>query len=279
MCLAAVRRAVGGLVCAGFLSFGFASTGASFTFSNTNLIALNESLKPPTPAGLYPSTVTVTGLTGLAVSKATVTIHGLSHTFPSDVSILLVGPQGQSAILMSETGGQNRYSVTDLTITLDDDASSPLPIDTSLVSGTFRPTEAYVLIGYPHFPYDFPPPAPPGNSNSVSVLSVFKNTDPNGAWNLFVVDDSSGDTGSIAGGWSLTVSVGVPLAIARSGTNVVLSWPTTAVNCSLQYLVDLKPASLWSNTTTVPITNSGRVTVTNPLSQRNTFYRLIAPLP
>jgi hypothetical protein len=238
---------------------------------------MNESSKPPTPAAPYPSTVTVTGLTGLAVSKATVTLQGLSHTFPSDISILLVGPQGQSAILMSETGGQNRYSVTNLTLTLDDDAASPLPLYTSLVSGTFRPTDGYLPLGYPHFPYDFPPPAPPGNSNSVAALSVFKNTNPNGAWNLFVVDDSSGDTGNIAGGWSLTVSVGVPLAIARSSTNVVLTWPVTAVNCSLQYLSDLKPSSLWSNVTTVPVTNAGRVMVTNPASQRSVFYRLIAP--
>jgi len=216
-------------------------------------------------------------LAGWKVAKATVTLHGLTHTFPSDISMLLAGPQGQSAILMAQTGGQNRYSVTNLTLTLDDDATTSLPIYTSLVSGTFQPIDGYLILGYPHFPYDFPPPAPAGNSNSPALLGVFKNTDPNGVWNLFIVDDSSGDTGSIAGGWSLSVAVGVPLQIVHARTNVVLSWPVAAANCSLQSALNLAPTTFWSNVTTVPVTNAGRLVVTNPAPQRSTFFRLIGP--
>jgi hypothetical protein len=32
---------------------------------------------------------------------------------------------------------------------------------------------------------------------------VFDGTNPNGSWNLFVVDDAGGDTGNITGGWCL----------------------------------------------------------------------------
>jgi subtilisin-like proprotein convertase family protein len=250
---------------------------APFVFSNPAPIGLVESGVPPTPASLYPSSVTVSGLTGWKVAKATVTLHGLSHTFPSDISMLLLGPQGQGAFLMAQTGGQNRYSVTNLTLTLDDDATNPLPIYTSLSSGTFRPTDGYLVLGYPHFPYDFPTPAPAGNSNSPALLSAFKNTDPNGVWSLFVVDDSAGDTGSIAGGWSLSVTIGVPLQIVQARTNVVLSWPLVAANCTLQSATGLGPGVVWSNVSTAPITNAGRLMVTNLALQRSTYFRLIGP--
>jgi Ca2+-binding RTX toxin-like protein len=36
-------------------------------------------------------------------------------------------------------------------------------------------------------------------------LSAFNGTNPNGAWQLFVQDDVGWDSGSIAGGWSLTI--------------------------------------------------------------------------
>src|SRR5436190_411397 len=74
----------------------------SYTFSNTNLVAINDSTSPPTKAGLYPSTLTVTGLTGQVITKAAVTLTRFTHEFPSDVTILLVGPTGQKSIVISE---------------------------------------------------------------------------------------------------------------------------------------------------------------------------------
>ncbi|MGI8966557.1 MAG: hypothetical protein ACR2H1_10785, partial [Limisphaerales bacterium] len=40
---------------------------------------------------------------------------------------------------------------------------------------------------------------------SATNLSIFKGTNPNGVWSLYVVDDANMDTGSIAGGWSMTI--------------------------------------------------------------------------
>ncbi|MGB3310262.1 MAG: hypothetical protein WBG32_07955 [Nodosilinea sp.] len=37
-------------------------------------------------------------------------------------------------------------------------------------------------------------------------LSVFKGTDPNGIWRLYVADDTDLDQGAIAAGWSLTLT-------------------------------------------------------------------------
>jgi hypothetical protein len=47
---------------------------ATQTFSNTNFIAILDSERPPTLAGVYPSTISVTGQT---IQKVTVTFQGM----------------------------------------------------------------------------------------------------------------------------------------------------------------------------------------------------------
>jgi subtilisin-like proprotein convertase family protein len=182
----------------GFVAQGWAQT---FSFANTNAITINDSGTPPTTADLYPPTISVTGLDGQSISHLTVTLSGLTHTFPSDLDILLAGPNGQVSMLMSEVGGNTRFPVSNLTLTLDDSAASSLPIDSMLVSGTFQPTRQF-----PTLSFDFPSPAPAGSSSAPAALSIFNGTNPNGTWSLFVVDESSPDSGTISMGWSMDVT-------------------------------------------------------------------------
>jgi large repetitive protein len=142
-------------------------------------------------AAPYPSTIDVSGITG-TVSKVSVTLNGISHAFPADVDILLVGPGGPKLLLMSDVGGA---PAADATITFDDAASSMATVG----SGTFAPTN--VDAGDV-----FPTSAPAGPYPDPPQLAVFNGVDPNGTWSLFVVDDSAGETGSIAGGWSLRIA-------------------------------------------------------------------------
>ena len=137
------------------------------------------------PAGTYPSLINVAGLPG-NLRRAHVTLSSLTHTFPDDLDILVVGPNGQNAIVMSDVGGST--AISGVTLTLDDAAASSLPDGGPLVAGTFKPTN---IGGGDTFPA--PAPAPAGSS----VLSVFNNTNPNGGWNLYVVDDLGGDSGSL----------------------------------------------------------------------------------
>src|ERR1700757_2869208 len=113
---------------------GSAARGAeagSFNFSNNAPITIND-FGPATP---YPLTVTVSGITDLNI-----VLNGLSHTFPEDIGILLVGPGGQKVVLMNDTGGIN--PIVNIKLTIDDQASSsiPDPISGSLLSGTYKPT-------------------------------------------------------------------------------------------------------------------------------------------
>src|SRR5215217_3814493 len=66
------------------------------------------------PASLYPSPIVVAGA-GTALTKVTVTLVGLRHTFPDDIDVLLVGPRGQKMVLMSDVGGARQ--ITDVTLT------------------------------------------------------------------------------------------------------------------------------------------------------------------
>lgn len=146
------------------------------------------------PAAPYPSPILVTGLTG-AIQKITVTFHNLSHTFPDDIVAMLIGPNGQDTLLMASAG--NGFDINNVSLTFDDDAANPLPDEAQITSGTFQPTSYGVFD-------TFPPPAnqPSGNTN----LSVYNGTDPNGVWNLFIIDQFAVDVGTMAGGWTLTIT-------------------------------------------------------------------------
>lgn len=96
-------------------------SAATQTFTNSAGITIADSGTPPTVAGPYPSAINVAGISG-TISKLTVTLTGFSHTFPGDVEILLVAPDGKQAVIMSDVGsGEDLNGVT---ITLDDDAGA-----------------------------------------------------------------------------------------------------------------------------------------------------------
>src|SRR5690349_17308375 len=85
----------------------------AFSRTNSASIFITDS-SPYTPAALYPSTISVSGLTQ-QVAHVSVTVWGLEHNYSPDLSILLVGPQGQSVVLMSQTGEGQALSLNWLT--------------------------------------------------------------------------------------------------------------------------------------------------------------------
>src|SRR5262249_53687608 len=158
-------------------------------------------------ASPYPSPIEVAGLPG-TIRKVTVELAGFVHTFPDDVDVLLVAPNGANAILMSDVGGDRDADHVGLTLS-DNAANPPLPDDGPLLSGLYRPTNVGTGDSFPA-----PAPAPSGGS----ALAVFNGLNPNGTWKLFVVDDNGMDSGSIAFGWALDFQVGdFPTTTAVSG--------------------------------------------------------------
>jgi subtilisin-like proprotein convertase family protein len=146
------------------------------------------------PGSPYPSNIVAGGLSTNS-SLCSVELRGMSHTFPGDIDILLVGPAGgaQNAIIMSDVGGGNDITAVDLVLT--DGAASPLPTSGTLVSGSYQPTNSGTGDTFPA-----PAPAPAGGSS----LNVFAGN-PNGTWSLYIQDDAGGDTGSVSGGWCVNI--------------------------------------------------------------------------
>ena len=215
-----------GTINRGSAAFNFTLGQTTASFANPAAIIINDNA----PAAPYPSTINVSGLAGL-VTKATVTISNLNHTWPNDIDALLVSPTGQKSYLMAKCGGS--YIANNVTLTFDDSAASSLPHFTQIVSGTNRPT-SYAFTA-PPFPPALTPP-PPYNTN----LAVFKGNNPNGAWSLYVIDDTPYNNGVISNGWSLSLVIaGVVPAQADVGLAMSASPATVVVTSNLTYTLTL----------------------------------------
>ena len=190
---------------------------ASTTFSNATAIVIPATGTGTTtgaPATPYPSNITVAGITA-PVSKVTVTLKQISHTFPSDVDVLLVGPTGVKFVLMSDVIGGTDW--TGQTYTFDDTAAALLPSSgTPPASGTFKPTNYGTGDAFPA-----PAPASPYLNPATAgtdTLAAFNNLGPNGTWSLYVVDDAGTDIGQFAGGWDLTITTTQSICNAQTCT-------------------------------------------------------------
>jgi len=161
------------------------------TFSNPAPIALPGTGTGPGNANPYPSDITVAGV--LNITNLSITLFGLTHTFPADLDILLVGPTGLTVILLSDAGGGT--DVFNITFSFATGfAQAP---GTALMNGAiYSPTNIGTTAD------TFPAPAPAGPYGT--TLTQYNGTVGNGIWSLYIVDDAAGDSGSFAGGWSIS---------------------------------------------------------------------------
>jgi hypothetical protein len=150
-------------------------------------------------------------------------IWSLSHTYFDDLDFLVVGPQGQKAMLMSDAGGG--FGAVEHFLAFDDDATAVIPDGGPAPMGRVRPVD------YNGGDFDsFTAPAPAGPYGT--SLAVFEGTDPKGTWNLYVQDDASGDVGS-ALQWCLEIVPRFPSGEAenlrfRPASSTALEWDAAA---------------------------------------------------
>jgi hypothetical protein len=184
-----------------------ATTVVKETFSNTSRTTILD--RPtlegsPRAANPYPSQILVSGFNQGSIRDVNLRLKGFSHTALQDVDIILQHGD-QSAIVMSDVGGSsaNNPNGDPFHLTLDDEAATTLPALLTTRSASFKPFDHDTTAG----DEPFPPPAESLPTNG-SALSVFDGTDPNGTWNLFVVDDEPSATGKI-GSWTLVIKARV----------------------------------------------------------------------
>ncbi|MEO7589169.1 MAG: Ig-like domain-containing protein, partial [Arachnia sp.] len=226
------RRSVASLS-ALLLALGWWTVGTSpaladgpTTFANTTSIDIPTagSVNQLGPANPYPSSIPVAGLGGL-VTNVTVTFNNLTHGSVGDIDAMVVAPSGQSLVIMSDVGdpggefpGAQLVTANNINLTFSDSAAGPVPRVFMLPSGTYKPTNTGAVDAFPS-----PAPTP---SNATTLAGAFTGINPNGAWKLFAVDDVSGETGTMAGGWSLTITTATA-AVATSTSVITSGTPST----------------------------------------------------
>lgn len=183
---------------------------SELTFTSLTPITINDN----TTASPYPSNIIVNNPAITTVTRVKVALFNFRHTFPDDVDIVLVGPQGRRAVLMSDAGGGEDVNAPGIILTFSSSAAAALPDapPTALTTGTYRPAN------YETNPDIFPAPGPGTltNADASTDLSVFNLTDPNGTWSLYVVDDAGTDVGAIEQGWDLILTVPTVFTVTKT---------------------------------------------------------------
>lgn len=161
-------------------------------FSNEGPILIGDQQ----PAQPYPSSITVNNTLG-EIWDLWVVLEGFNHSSPEDVDILLVGPDGQQGIVMSDAGGWQPppYEVR-VSLLFRDDLIPRLG-EFSIASGEYSPTDYGGTTDF----FAPPAPAPPYTLG----FGHFFDRKANGEWTLYILDDSGFASGSIAGGWKLFI--------------------------------------------------------------------------
>jgi hypothetical protein len=164
-------------------------------FSKPQQITIPVGAPGVVAASPYPSRLRVQGFDRGRILDVNVTLRNFSHDTSSDVDVML-SKGGRSCVLMSDVGGNS--TADNIALRLDEEAANALPVGGPPVSGTFRPTNHDGGDGdyfYSPPPLEFP-----------ELSRTFDGTNPNGTWELRVVDDigDEGD-GQFAGGWNVTI--------------------------------------------------------------------------
>jgi subtilisin-like proprotein convertase family protein len=205
---------------------GFQGTRGSLPRVGLGVLLACSFVVPPAYGGIvtiddatvatpYPDPIVVAG--ELPVTRdVNVRLNDLHHEAPADIDLLLVGPSGQTVVLLSDAGPSTGPSDVDLTF----DDQAPAPVPDPLASGAYKPTD--LDDGLPDL---FPSPAPPGPFGS--QLADFRGANANGTWQLFAVDDEVLGTGLIDG-WSLSIT-GRNAAPLRLPSTIASGEPTGVV--------------------------------------------------
>lgn len=164
-------------------------------------------------AALYPSLITVVGVTpNQRVPR--VILKDVTHQFPDNLDILLVGPQGETFVLMADVGGNAAIGQQGVDLMFYDLAGRVLPDALTPAEGVYEPTswepgQASFPAPAPAAPYN-EPGSVLGGSGAQTLAGAFSGSNQNGVWKLYVRDDggsfdgaTGGTTGCVNNGWQL----------------------------------------------------------------------------
>jgi hypothetical protein len=183
-------------------TLGTSGAGGTQTFTNAATVAIPTSGNA-TP---YPSSIAVSGLGG-TVTEGDGDLTGFAHGFPDDVDVAARRPGRRADVAPLRRGRRRRPSAASTSpSTTRRRPRCPTALPHVRGLGSRAPTSRRRTRSL------HPPPPRPTAPRSPSSTAPTRT----GTWSLFVRDDFSGGSGTIAGGWSLSITTSAPSA-ARVG--------------------------------------------------------------
>ncbi|MFA6044415.1 MAG: hypothetical protein WC718_05475 [Phycisphaerales bacterium] len=200
-----------------------------------------------TPSGTVNSTINVAGgpsnVTDLNV------IFQANHTWDSDVDVVLQGPTGYICLSTDNGGSGDNY----LTTRFDDISTVSITSGVAPFNGNYRPEGT--LNGWAGSPLTFV-------GTNYTTMAGFNGTNANGAWTMYVADDTGGDSG-IWSYWSLEFNgsvdpvgpppLGAPTNPTGAGSYSVASIPSGGMT---NFRVTVTPGT-FPNSTGLGVTVNG----------------------
>lgn len=160
----------------------------SFTCAQSNIV-----IRDNNSASVYPVTFAVSGVPDRPLSSVALTLTNYSHTWVSDVAMVLVSPvsgsiTGSFAVVAGNIGGSNDAVSASVTLTNNTTAS----IWDGYSSGYFKNNSyyQYSLLSAP-CPYPLTGSAGADFSNFANLIQA----QTNGTWSLYIQDFAGGDSG------------------------------------------------------------------------------------
>jgi subtilisin-like proprotein convertase family protein len=202
------------IACGALLLAAAPASADTGVFSNAGSIAIPGS-GTTGPASPYPTSIDVSGMVG-PIEDISLVLRQVGHTRPRDIDVLLVSPEGSSALVMGNNCGAD--DIEDFTWTFDQHAGPTM--DHGPCGGAlYQPAPL-------NHGASLPAPAPAG---PYFESFQFFGQNPNGRWKLYVFDHESGDVGDIETGWALIITTSpVDMTIPVTGTQGVASpYPAT----------------------------------------------------
>lgn len=216
------------------------TTVTGSNYCNTGSITLNNPPSTVADATPYPSEIFVSGLSG-TTSHLAVTMKNTTYPYSQDIDALLVGPGGQTLILVADAGPSSGGALSNVTLTLDDDAMATIASGGVWGSSGASVTSKPFNYGGLNETWGSPAPAGPyGNpgpngGGTATLGSIFNGSSPNGTWSLYAITTSAGGgTGTIGGGWCLNFSApSAPTLSAAFGASSVTVGSSTSLSFTL----------------------------------------------
>ena len=205
-----VQDATGGGDVGTILDWSLELTTSPKTFTNTTDVPIPDN-------GLTHSSLVVSGVSG-TVSNIRVGFN-ITHTFDADLDIFLVSPAG-TVLELSTDNGSSFNNYTDTFIQTSGGFPS-ITTGTAPFTGTFSP------------------------EGSIAIL---QGQNPNGTWQLRVVDDAGGDVGTLLD-WSLaflsgpTPAVNASFTASQAGSTLLITSPQPDYDAS-SLTLHFSPAGL-----------------------------------